>query len=146
MEGIQQETKQHNLFSKERRLSLKGKVNSPRDRFVPPREMAIENSTPPRGRLIALRENDAGKFRECSLRNSSSFLRGKFTSPNDKGVGKVTKGRFPRGGSGDRVVPLSKRRFLLEDILQRVYSFPQERRLRTTSLFQGRRHWKGMFL
>ena len=25
------------------------------------------------------------------------------------------EGRFPRGGSGDRVVPLCKRRFLLED-------------------------------
>ena len=58
-------------------------------------------------------------------------LRGKFTSLNDKAVGKVTiprkkanklifprervEGIFPRGGFGDRVVPLSKRRFMAED-------------------------------
>ena len=46
---------------------------------------------------------------------------GKFTPLNDKDVRKVivlrerAEGGFPRGGSGDRVVPLSKRRFLQED-------------------------------
>ena len=54
-----------------------------------------------------------------------------FTLPNDIVVGEVTvlrkkvnkfvfprdkaEGRFPRGGYGDRVVPLSKRRFLPND-------------------------------
>ena len=65
------------------------------------------------------------------LKKQSLFPRGKFTHLNDKIVGKVTiprkkankpifpreraEGRFPRGGYGDRVVPLSKRRFLPED-------------------------------
>ena len=69
-------------------------------------------------------------FRECSSRNKA-FSPSKFTPPNDKVVGKVTvprkkenklvfprervEGRFPRGGSGDRVVPLSKRKFMIED-------------------------------
>ena len=76
-------------------------------------------------------ENDAGRFSECSLRNRAFSPRGKFTPLNDKALGKVTiprkkankpvfpregaEGRFPRGGFRDRVVPLSKRRFLPKD-------------------------------
>ena len=131
MKGIQQETEQHNQFSKEMILSPKGKMNSPRDEFVPSKEKAIERSTPPRGRFTAPRENDAGRFRECSSRNKAFSPRGKVSLPNDKAIGKVTvprkkankpiflrekdKGRFLRGGYGDRVVLLSKRRFLPKD-------------------------------
>ena len=58
-------------------------------------------------------------------------LWGKFTPPNDKVVKKATiprkktnklvfpresvEGRFPRGGYGDKVVPLSKRSFMSYD-------------------------------
>ena len=131
VKGIQHGTKQRNRFSKEMRLSLKGKMNSLGDDFVPPREKAVERPTPPWGRFTALRENDADKFRECSLRNKTFSLWDKFTPPHDKVVGKVTvlskkankpvfprkraKVRFPRGGCEDRVVPLSKRRFLPKD-------------------------------
>ena len=93
--------------------------------------MAAERPTPPRGRFTAPREkNDAGRFREYSSRKKAFSLRGKFTSLNNKVVGKVTilrkkanklsfpreraEGRFLRGGYEDRVVPLSKRRFLPE--------------------------------
>ena len=130
-EGDTAGNKQHNLFSKEMRLSLKGKMNSLGCGFIPPREKAIERPTPPRGRFTTPRDNDAGRLRECSSRNRAFFSRGKVTPPNDKATGKVTvprkkaskpvfprertESRFPRGGSGDRVVPLSKRRFLPED-------------------------------
>ena len=66
-----------------------------------------------------------------SLRNKAYSPRGKFSLLNDKVVGKVTarrkkankpifareraEGRFLRGKYRDRVVPLSKRRFFLED-------------------------------
>ena len=106
-------------------------MNSPGDRFVPPKEKVIERPTPPWGRFTAPRENDVGRFRDCFSRNRAFSPRGKFTPPNDKVVGKVTiprkkankpvfprkraEGRFPRGGSRDRVVPLSKRRFLPKD-------------------------------
>ena len=111
------ETKKHNLFSKEMRLSPKGKMNSPRDRFLPPKEMVVERHTPPRGRFTTLRENNVGRFRECSSRNKAFSPRGKFTPPNDKVVGKVPvqEGKFPRAGSCNRVVSLSKRRFLPKD-------------------------------
>ena len=109
VKGIQQGREQHNLFSKEMRLSSKGKMNSLGDGFIPPREKASERATHPRGRFIAPRENDAGRFKECSSRNRDFSLRGKFTPPHDKVVRKVTEGKFPRGGSRDRVVPLSKR-------------------------------------
>ena len=88
----------------------------------------VERPIPPWGRFTTPRENDAGNFREYSLRNKAFSPRGKFTPPNDKAIGKVTvprkkanklvfpgeraEGRFPRGGSRNRVVPLSKRRFL----------------------------------
>ena len=65
------------------------------------------------------------------LRNKAFSPRGKFTPPNEKVVGKVNfprkkvnnpvfpreraEGRFSRDGYRDRVVPLSKRRFLPED-------------------------------
>ena len=106
-------------------------MNSLGDGFVPPREKATRRPTPPRGRFTAPRENDAGRFRECSSRNRAFSLGGKFTSPNDKVVGKVivprkkankivfprerAEARFLRGGSGDRVDPLSKKRFMPED-------------------------------
>ena len=47
MRGIQQGTEQHNRFSKEMRLSLKGKMNSLGDGFVPPRGKVVERPTPP---------------------------------------------------------------------------------------------------
>ena len=103
-------------------------MSSLRDGFVPPRKKATEKPTPPRGKFTAPRENDAGRFKEYSSRHRAFSLRGRFIAPNDKAVGKVTfprkkankpmfpreraKGRFPRGGSRDRVVPLSKRTFL----------------------------------
>ena len=78
-------------------------------------------TTSPWGRFIALRENDTGKFRECSLRKRAFFPRGKFTPLNDKVVWIVTvlrervEGRCPRVGYEDRFVPLRKIRFLQED-------------------------------
>ena len=128
VKGIQPGIEQHNKFSKEMRLSLKGKMNSPGYWFVPPREKVAERPTLPWDRFTA---NDAGRFRECSSRNKAFSIRGKFTPLNDKAIWKVTiprkkankpifpreitEGRFPRGGFGDRVVPLSKRKFLLKD-------------------------------
>ena len=75
MKGIQQGTGQHNLFFKEMRLSPKGNMNSLGDGFFSPGEKAVERPTLPQGRFIALRENDASKFREClcSLRNKVFF-------------------------------------------------------------------------
>ena len=106
-------------------------MNFLRDGFVPPREKVTERLTPPQGRFTAPKENDADKFTECSSRNKAFSLRSKFTPLIDKAVGKVTvprkkankpifprervEGRFPRGGYGDRVVPLSKRKFMIED-------------------------------
>ena len=133
VKGIQHGIEQHNRFSKELRLSPKGKMNSPGDGFVPLREKVVERATSPWGRLTTQRENDAGRFRECSSRKRAFSLRGKtlFTLLNDKVVGKVTVPRkkanklvfsreraddiFPRGGYGDRVVPKRKRRFQPED-------------------------------
>ena len=60
-------------------------MNSPGDGFVPPREKAAKRLTAPWGRFPASWENDASKFRECSLRNRVFSLGGKFTAP---------KGRF----------------------------------------------------
>ena len=101
-------------------------MNSQLDRFVPPKEIVVERHTPPRGRFTGPKENDADRFREYSSRNRAFSPRGKFTPLNDKVLGKVTvprkkanklifprkrdEGRFPRGGSGDRVVPLSQKR------------------------------------
>ena len=81
----------------------------------------VERTTSPWGRFTAPRENDISRFKECSSRNRAFFPRGKFTPLNDKAAGKVTipreiaEGRCPRGEYEDRVVPLSKRRFLQED-------------------------------
>ena len=69
------------------------------------------------GRMIQVGSENGPQKREIF------FPRGKFTPLNDKAIGKVTvpreraEGRCPRGGFGDRVVPLSKRRFLLEDVI-----------------------------
>ena len=55
------------------------------------------------------------------LKKKAFFPRGKFTSLNDKATRKVTipreraEGGCPRGGSEERVFPLSKRRFPQED-------------------------------
>ena len=88
------------------RPSPKGKMNSPRDRFVSPKEKVVERPTPPQGRFIAPWDNDEGKFRECSSRNRAFPPRGKFTPLKDKVVGKVTiirkkanKPVFPKGES-----------------------------------------------
>ena len=114
VKGIEQGTYQYNQFSKKRKFSLKGKMNSPEDEFVPLREKGVERTTSPRGRFTAPRGNDTGRFRECSLRKRAFFSRGKLTPLNDKVVGKVivprerANDRCPRGGFGDRVVPLSK--------------------------------------
>ena len=48
VKGMQQGREQHNRFSKENILSLKGKMNSPRDGFIPPREKAVERPFPQR--------------------------------------------------------------------------------------------------
>ena len=106
-------------------------MNSLGDGFVPPREKAVERPTPPRGRFTAPRENDVGRFRECSSRNRAFSPRGNFTPPNEKVVRKVTvlrkkankpvfpkeraEGKFPRDEYRDRVISLSKRRFMPED-------------------------------
>ena len=92
MKGIQHRTKQHNRFSKKRKLSPKGKTNS-LEEFIPPKEKVVERPTPPWGRFISLRENDAGVFRECSSRKRVVSLRGKFTLLNGKIVGKVNSSR-----------------------------------------------------
>ena len=111
MKGIQRGTEQYNRFSKQRKHPPKGKTNS-FEEFVPPREKVVERPTPPWGRFIFPRENDAGKSRECSSRKKSFSPRGKFTPLNDKIVGKVNSLRekvgerhvyplgpmFPKGG------------------------------------------------
>ena len=84
MKGIQQGTYQYNQFSKKRKISPKGKTNSPEDEFVPLREKGTERTTSPWGRFISLRENDAGRFKECSLRKRACSPRGKFPPLNDK--------------------------------------------------------------
>ena len=45
VKGIQQRIKQNNQFSKEMKLSPKGKMNSLGDEFVPPREKATKRLT-----------------------------------------------------------------------------------------------------
>ena len=102
-------------------------MNSPGYGFVPSREKVVEKPTLPRGRFTAPRENDAGRSKERFSRNRVFSTRGEFAPPNDKVMGKVTvqrnkankpvfpkkraEGIFPRCGSKDRVIPLSKRRF-----------------------------------
>ena len=54
------------------------------EEFIPPREKVVERPTPPWVRFIPPRENDAGRFRECSSRKSAFSLRGKFTPLNGK--------------------------------------------------------------
>ena len=106
-EGDTTGNKSDNQFSKERKFSPKGKMNSPKDEFVPLREKVIERTTSPWGRFTAPRENDAGKFGECSLRKRAFSPRVKFTPLNDKHARKVivtrekAEGIFPKGGSGD---------------------------------------------
>ena len=148
MKGIQQGTEQQNSFSKKMKLSPKGKTNSPKE-FIPPREKVVESPTPPWGRFISQMDNDAGRFRECSSRKIVFSLRGKFTPLNGKIEGKVNSLRkntgerhvyplrpmFPKGG------PISLRyrmRFTKDNFtLQKVNSFPQNRRLQTNSFLQG---------
>ena len=77
-------------------------MNSLRDGFVFPKENAAERPTTPRGRFIAPRENNGGMFRECSSRNRSFSLRGKFNPPNDKAIGKVT---IPRNKVNKPIFP-----------------------------------------
>ena len=99
MKGIQQGTKQHNRSSKKRKLSPKGKMNSSKE-FIPRKGKVIERPTPPWGRFISPRENgenDAGRFRERSLRKTTFSLRGKFTPLNGKIVGKVNSLRIKAG-------------------------------------------------
>ena len=131
VKGIQKGIELHNQFSKGMILSLKGKMNSPGDGFVPLRENATERPNPPRDRFTAPCENIVGRFGECSLRNKVFSSRGKFNPLNDKTIGKVivprkkankpifprerAEDRFPRGGYGDMDVLLSKRRFLPKD-------------------------------
>ena len=103
MKGIRQGIEQHNRFSMKMKLSPKGKTNFPKE-FIPPREKVVERPTPPWGRFISPRENDAGRFRECSSRKKAFSPRGKFTPLNGKIVGKVN---FLKKGAGKRhVYPL----------------------------------------
>ena len=106
-------------------------MNSLVDGFVPLKEKVAKRPTSPWGKFTTSKENDAGGFRERSSRKRAFTLRGKFTPLNDKIVGKIivprkkanepvfsmerVEGRFLRGEYGDRVVPLSKRRFMPED-------------------------------
>ena len=64
-------------------------MNSLEEEFIPPKEKVVERPTPPWGRFISLRENDACRFRECSSRKRVFSSRGKFTHFNDKIAGKV---------------------------------------------------------
>ena len=86
-------------------------MNSPEE-FVPPREKVVERPSPPWGRFIYPRENDAGMFKACSSGKRVFSLRGKFTPLNDKIARKVKCTRkkvgerhvyplipmFPKGG------------------------------------------------
>ena len=75
------------------------------EEFIPPREKVVEMPTPPWGRFISLRENDATRFRECSSRKRVFFSqRGMFTPLNGKIAGRVNS---PRKKVGERhVYPL----------------------------------------
>ena len=85
------------------KLSPEGKTNS-LEEFIPLREKVVEKPTPLWGRFISPRENDAGRFRECSSRKRVFSLRGKFTPLNGKVVGKVN---YLRKKAGERhVYPL----------------------------------------
>ena len=93
------------------KLSQKGKTNSPEE-FIPLREKVTKGTTSPWGRFISQRENDAGRFRECSSRKRVFSPRGKFTPLNGKMARKVNSLRkkseeihvyplmpmFPKGG------------------------------------------------
>ena len=74
------------------KLSPKGKTNSVEE-FIPPREKVVERPTPPWGRFISPRENDAGRFRECFSRKIAFSLSGKFIPLNGKIVVKVNSPR-----------------------------------------------------
>ena len=60
------------------------------------------------GRFISPRENDVGRFRECSVRKIAFSPRGKFTPLNDMIVGKVNS---PRKMAGERHVYLLRPMF-----------------------------------
>ena len=95
--GIQQRTKQHNQFSKKRKLSPKGKMNSLEEEFILPREKVIEKPIPLWGMFISLRENDTSRFKECSSRKRAFSPRGKFTLLNEKSAWKVKSLRKKAG-------------------------------------------------
>ena len=106
-------------------------MNSSVDGFVPLREKVVERPTSPWGKFTTSKENDAGRFKEHSSRKRAFTPRGKFTPLNEKIVRKIVvprkkanepvfsrervEDKFLRGGYGDRVVPLSKRRFMPKD-------------------------------
>ena len=102
--GIQQGTYQYNQLSKKRKLSQKGKMNSPEDEFVPLREKGAKWIASPRGRFISPRENDAGRFKEFSSRKKACSLRGKFPPLNDKISGKASS---PKKKAWERLFILS---------------------------------------
>ena len=82
------------------------------EEFILHKEKVIEKPTPPWRRFISPRENDVGRFIECSSRKRAFSPRGKFTPLNEKYVGKVNSPRkkarerhvsplmpmFPKGG------------------------------------------------
>ena len=100
------------LTSCQRTPGMRGVSNSPKDEFVLLREKGAEMTTSPWGRFISPRENDAGRFKECSSRNRACSPKGKFPPLNDKILGKVNSPRkkarerhvsplrpmFPKGG------------------------------------------------
>ena len=71
-------------------------MNSPEE-FIPPREKVIERPTPPWGRFISPRENEAGRLRKCSSRKRAFSLRGKFTPLNGNIARKVNSLRKKAG-------------------------------------------------
>ena len=69
MKGIWQGTEHHNLFSKEMRLSPKRQDRLPMRWVGSSQRKGCREAHPSTGRFITIRENDAGRFRECSSRN-----------------------------------------------------------------------------
>ena len=71
------------------------------EEFIPPKEKVAERPTPPCGRFISLRENDAGRFRECFSRKRAFSPWGKFTPLNRNIANNFSS---PRNMAGERHV------------------------------------------
>ena len=97
-------------------------------------QFSMERKFPPKGKMNSL-EDEFVPPREKVVKR-----------PTSPWVGSILQGRMIQAGSKN--VPKETEPFLqgVSSLLQRVGFYPKKRKLQTTSLFQGKRQGKNMFL